>query len=99
MSGRSSPRHRQRATARRAGQRRRAYARRERSHAQFHFASAENCVGLADGLALETPVRAAHDGSAWALQTPAGPVRAPLTDLKPDEMVQLDALIQSLGPQ
>jgi 5-dehydro-4-deoxyglucarate dehydratase len=29
----------------------------------------------------------------------AGPVRAPLTDLKPDEMVQLDALIQSLGPQ
>jgi 5-dehydro-4-deoxyglucarate dehydratase len=29
----------------------------------------------------------------------AGPVRAPLTDLKPDEMDQLDALIRSLGPQ
>lgn len=29
----------------------------------------------------------------------AGPVRAPLTDLKPDEMAQLDALIKTLGPQ
>jgi len=29
----------------------------------------------------------------------AGPVRAPLTDLKPDEMEQLDALIKTLGPQ
>ncbi|MDO9433997.1 5-dehydro-4-deoxyglucarate dehydratase [Hydrogenophaga sp.] len=29
----------------------------------------------------------------------AGPVRAPLTDLKPAEMEALDALIQSLGPQ
>ena len=29
----------------------------------------------------------------------AGPVRSPLTDLKPDEMDQLDALIKSLGPQ
>ena len=29
----------------------------------------------------------------------AGPVRAPLTDLKPAEMAQLDALIRSLGPQ
>ncbi|HSV51796.1 MAG TPA: 5-dehydro-4-deoxyglucarate dehydratase [Burkholderiaceae bacterium] len=29
----------------------------------------------------------------------AGPVRAPLTDLKPEEMEQLDALIKSLGPQ
>lgn len=29
----------------------------------------------------------------------AGPVRAPLTDLKPHEMEQLAALIQSLGPQ
>ena len=29
----------------------------------------------------------------------AGPVRAPLTDLKPHEMEQLDALIKSLGPQ
>ena len=29
----------------------------------------------------------------------AGPVRAPLTDLKPAEMEQLDALIRSLGPQ
>ena len=29
----------------------------------------------------------------------AGPVRPPLTDLKPDEMDQLDALIRSLGPQ
>ncbi len=29
----------------------------------------------------------------------AGPVRPPLTDLKPDEMAQLDALIKSLGPQ
>ena len=34
LSGRSSPRHRPKATARRAGQRRRATARRERSHAQ-----------------------------------------------------------------
>ncbi len=29
----------------------------------------------------------------------AGPVRAPLTDLKPAEMEQLDQLIRSLGPQ
>ena len=29
----------------------------------------------------------------------AGPVRAPLTDLKPAEMEQLDALIRKLGPQ
>jgi 5-dehydro-4-deoxyglucarate dehydratase len=29
----------------------------------------------------------------------AGPVRAPLTDLKPDEMQALDALIKTLGPQ
>ena len=29
----------------------------------------------------------------------AGPVRPPLTDLKPAEMEQLDALIKSLGPQ
>jgi 5-dehydro-4-deoxyglucarate dehydratase len=29
----------------------------------------------------------------------AGPVRPPLTDLKPDELAQLQALIQSLGPQ
>lgn len=29
----------------------------------------------------------------------AGPVRAPLTDLKPAEMEQLDALIRALGPQ
>jgi len=29
----------------------------------------------------------------------AGPVRAPLTDLKPEEMEELDALIKSLGPQ
>jgi 5-dehydro-4-deoxyglucarate dehydratase len=29
----------------------------------------------------------------------AGPVRAPLTDLKPAEMEQLDALIKTLGPQ
>jgi 5-dehydro-4-deoxyglucarate dehydratase len=29
----------------------------------------------------------------------AGPVRPPLTDLKPHELVQLDALIKSLGPQ
>lgn len=29
----------------------------------------------------------------------AGPVRAPLTDLKPAEMQELDALIKSLGPQ
>jgi 5-dehydro-4-deoxyglucarate dehydratase len=29
----------------------------------------------------------------------AGPVRTPLTELKPDEMVRLDALIKSLGPQ
>ena len=30
---------------------------------------------------------------------PAGPVRPPLTDLKPAEMDQLDALIRTLGPQ
>ncbi|MGA0569140.1 5-dehydro-4-deoxyglucarate dehydratase [Variovorax sp. VNK109] len=29
----------------------------------------------------------------------AGPVRAPLTDLKPDEMAELDQLIKALGPQ
>jgi 5-dehydro-4-deoxyglucarate dehydratase len=29
----------------------------------------------------------------------AGPVRAPLTDLKPEEMDQLAALIAKLGPQ
>lgn len=29
----------------------------------------------------------------------AGPVRAPLTDLKPNELEQLDVLIKSLGPQ
>jgi 5-dehydro-4-deoxyglucarate dehydratase len=29
----------------------------------------------------------------------AGPVRVPLTELKPDEMAQLDALIKGLGPQ
>jgi 5-dehydro-4-deoxyglucarate dehydratase len=29
----------------------------------------------------------------------AGPVRAPLTDLKPDELAALDALIRTLGPQ
>ena len=29
----------------------------------------------------------------------AGPVRAPLTDLKPEEMAQLEALIHKLGPQ
>ena len=29
----------------------------------------------------------------------AGPVRAPLTDLKPLEVEQLAALVQSLGPQ
>lgn len=29
----------------------------------------------------------------------AGPVRPPLTDLKPQEMEQLDALIRALGPQ
>ena len=29
----------------------------------------------------------------------AGPVRAPLTDLKPDEMDKLKALIDTLGPQ
>jgi len=29
----------------------------------------------------------------------AGPVRAPLTDLKPAEMEQLKALIDALGPQ
>ena len=29
----------------------------------------------------------------------AGPVRAPLTDLKPDEVAQLAALIEKLGPQ
>ena len=29
----------------------------------------------------------------------AGPVRAPLTDLKADELAQLDALIRKLGPQ
>jgi 5-dehydro-4-deoxyglucarate dehydratase len=29
----------------------------------------------------------------------AGPVRAPLTDLKPDEMQALDALIKKLGSQ
>ena len=29
----------------------------------------------------------------------AGPVRAPLTDLKPAEMQELAALIQALGPQ
>jgi len=31
-----------------------------------------------------------HDG---------GPVRAPLTNLKPAEMEELDALIKKLGPQ
>ncbi|MBV7544572.1 5-dehydro-4-deoxyglucarate dehydratase, partial [Acidovorax sp. sic0104] len=31
-----------------------------------------------------------HDG---------GPVRAPLTDLKPSEMEELAALIKKLGPQ
>jgi len=30
---------------------------------------------------------------------PAGPVRPPLTDLKPDEVEQLAALIKALGPQ
>ena len=29
----------------------------------------------------------------------AGPVRAPLTDLKPNEMEELKALIDKLGPQ
>jgi 5-dehydro-4-deoxyglucarate dehydratase len=29
----------------------------------------------------------------------AGPVRAPLSDLKPGEMAQLQALIEQLGPQ
>ncbi|RSZ23754.1 5-dehydro-4-deoxyglucarate dehydratase, partial [Variovorax beijingensis] len=29
----------------------------------------------------------------------AGPVRTPLTDLKPAEMEQLKALIDALGPQ
>ena len=29
----------------------------------------------------------------------AGPVRTPLTDLKADEMAQLDRLIRALGPQ
>ncbi|MBB6564358.1 dihydrodipicolinate synthase/N-acetylneuraminate lyase [Acidovorax soli] len=29
----------------------------------------------------------------------AGPVRAPLTDLKPDELEKLKALIDKLGPQ
>ena len=29
----------------------------------------------------------------------AGPVRPPLTDLKPDEMDQLASLISALGPQ
>jgi 5-dehydro-4-deoxyglucarate dehydratase len=29
----------------------------------------------------------------------AGPVRAPLTDLKQDELAQLQALISRLGPQ
>jgi len=29
----------------------------------------------------------------------AGPVRAPLTDLKPAEMEELNALIKKLGPQ
>jgi len=29
----------------------------------------------------------------------AGPVRAPLTDLKPDEVEMLGALIDKLGPQ
>jgi 5-dehydro-4-deoxyglucarate dehydratase len=29
----------------------------------------------------------------------AGPVRTPLTDLRPAEMQALDALIQALGPQ
>ena len=29
----------------------------------------------------------------------AGPVRPPLTDLKPAEMEQLEALIGTLGPQ
>lgn len=32
--------------------------------------------GLADGLALGCPVQARHDGSAWVLETPQGPVRA-----------------------
>ena len=40
-----------------------------------------------------------HKAGATLVGHSAGPVRAPLTDLKPDEMVQLDALIQSLGPQ
>ena len=29
----------------------------------------------------------------------AGPVRAPLTDLKPNEVEELAALIKTLGPQ
>jgi len=32
--------------------------------------------GLADGLSLSCPVQARHDGSAWVLDTPQGPVRA-----------------------
>ena len=38
-------------------------------------------------------------GLVTVFHTDAGPVRAPLTDLKPAEMEELKVLIDKLGPQ
>ncbi|PNM88777.1 5-dehydro-4-deoxyglucarate dehydratase [Achromobacter xylosoxidans] len=48
------------------------------------------CAGYAVSIVKAGAKLVGHD---------AGPVRAPLTDLHPDEMAMLDALIRKLGPQ
>ena len=48
------------------------------------------CAGYAVSIVKAGAKLVGHD---------AGPVRAPLTDLHPEEMEMLDALIRKLGPQ
>ncbi|WP_373824221.1 dihydrodipicolinate synthase family protein, partial [Achromobacter insuavis] len=48
------------------------------------------CAGYAVSIVKAGAKLVGHD---------AGPVRAPLTDLRPEELDMLDALIRKLGPQ
>ena len=58
-----------------------------------------NFFGPSAGIRALTFVRILSRYAEKLVGHDAGPVRAPLTDLKPAEMEQLDALIKALGPQ
>ncbi|CAN5824356.1 hypothetical protein BH11PSE13_BH11PSE13_28280 [soil metagenome] len=59
-----------------------------------------NLVGFKDGVGdIEAMVAICVKAGATLVGHSPGPVRPPLTDLKPDEMEMLKVLIDKLGPQ